>query len=166
VIGGLAASILGNPRTTKDIDILASLDESQWERFLREAERLDFVPRREDCIAFAQCNRVLQVRHSASGVDVDVVLSGMPFEEHVISRAQTVSVGSATVPVATREDLIVMKAVASRPRDVGDIESLLQTAVQIDWDYVLHWVDMFSAALDQPDILGMVQGFRERYGRL
>ena len=34
IIGGVAASILGRPRMTHDIDALVLLDEGYWEKFL------------------------------------------------------------------------------------------------------------------------------------
>jgi hypothetical protein len=40
VIGGVAASILGRPRLTQDVDALAILHESDWQRAVEEAATL------------------------------------------------------------------------------------------------------------------------------
>ena len=59
VIGGVAASLLGRPRVTRDIDALVLLDESVWEAFLAEGTEFGFVPRLADALSFAHQARVL-----------------------------------------------------------------------------------------------------------
>lgn len=39
VIGGVAASILGRPRVTNDVDILVMLSEDRWDGFLAEGRQ-------------------------------------------------------------------------------------------------------------------------------
>src|SRR5207249_10171218 len=34
IIGGVAASLLGRPRFTRDVDVLILLDDDRWEKFL------------------------------------------------------------------------------------------------------------------------------------
>ncbi|HJR69277.1 MAG TPA: hypothetical protein VKA43_04500 [Gammaproteobacteria bacterium] len=41
IIGGIAASILGRPRLTRDIDALAILPEAEWGKAIQSAARLD-----------------------------------------------------------------------------------------------------------------------------
>ena len=36
VIGGVAASLLGRPRITRDVDILIQLEESRWSDFISQ----------------------------------------------------------------------------------------------------------------------------------
>jgi hypothetical protein len=52
VIGGLAASLLGRPRLTRDVDILVVVDESHWAGFLATGAKYGFVPRQSDTLAF------------------------------------------------------------------------------------------------------------------
>jgi hypothetical protein len=72
VIGGLAASLLGRPRLTRDVDVLV-VDEGRWAGFLTTGATYGFVPRQRDTLAFAEQSRVLLVRHEPSGLDADVV---------------------------------------------------------------------------------------------
>jgi hypothetical protein len=39
VIGGVVASVLGRPRLTRDIDVLAILSEDAWSQAIRDAAR-------------------------------------------------------------------------------------------------------------------------------
>ena len=71
VIGGLAASLLGRPRLTRDVDVLVVVDEGRWAGFLATGAKYGFVPRQRDTLAFAQQSRVLLVRHEPSGLDAD-----------------------------------------------------------------------------------------------
>ena len=50
IIGGIAASLLGRPRLTRDVDILILLEDHRWERFLNAGGRLGFFTRVEDAL--------------------------------------------------------------------------------------------------------------------
>jgi hypothetical protein len=125
VIGGVAASLLGRPRVTRDIDALVLLDESRWEAFLAKGTGFGFVPRLADALPFAHQARVLLVRHEASGIDLDIAFGALPFEEEAVARAVWHEVGGVRIPLPLPEDLLIMKAVAHRPRDMADIEAIL-----------------------------------------
>ena len=153
IIGGVAASLLGRPRVTRGIDALVLLDEGDWARFLAMGEQFGFEPRRPDALDFAQQARVLLVQHARSGIDVDIVFSALPFEEEAVANAVWVDVVGIRLPLATPEDLIIMKAVAHRPRDLGDIEAVLDAHPKLDRQRVRRWVREFSMALGMPDVL-------------
>lgn len=166
VIGGVAASLLGRPRVTRDVDALAVLDEERWEKFLGAGAGFGFVPRRHDALAFAQSTRVLLAHHNASGIDVDIVFAGLPFEKAAVAGAQSLSVGGLRIPLVVPEDLIIMKAVARRPRDIADIEALLDAHPKLNVRKVRRWVREFSTALGMPDILtGFESILKQRQGK-
>ncbi|HPO13885.1 MAG TPA: hypothetical protein PLI09_10605 [Candidatus Hydrogenedentes bacterium] len=153
LIGGVAASILGSARTTLDIDVLIVLEETKWDAALALAGKHGLVPRISDCMAFARKSRVLLLNHHPSGVDVDVVIAGLPFEQELVQNAGLSEAGAIKMHVARREDLIIMKAVAQRPRDMADIEGMLNSASYIDWPYIESWVQQFAQALDRSDMV-------------
>ncbi|HEY9072816.1 MAG TPA: nucleotidyltransferase [Desulfobaccales bacterium] len=153
VIGGLAASLLGRPRLTRDVDVLVLADEDHWGAFLAAGANHGFIPRRSDALAFAQETRVLLMRHEPSGIDADLVFGSLPFEKGVITRAEWVELGGVRIPLPLPEDLIIMKAVAHRPRDREDIEAILIAHPKLDLRRVRRWVREFSAVLEMPEIL-------------
>ena len=57
------------------------------------------------------------------------------------------------IPVATPEDLLVLKAIAGRPRDIVDMEGLLAANPRIDRSEVRSKTAMFADVLDAPEIL-------------
>ncbi|MBI4966227.1 MAG: nucleotidyltransferase [Desulfomonile tiedjei] len=153
LIGGVAASLLGRPRLTRDVDVVVLLDERHWAEFLDLGARYGFVPRRADVLAFAQETRVLLVRHEESGIDADIVFGSLPFEKEAVARAFWVEIGGILIPLPTPEDLIIMKAVAHRARDLEDIEAILAAHSKLNLRRVKRWVREFSAALEMPEIL-------------
>lgn len=153
LIGGLAIALVGRPRVTRDIDALVLLDDSRWKDFLKSGRAFGISPRQPDALDFARENRVLLLRHRPSEIDIDISLGSLPFEVEAVSRAKRVRVAGVTVPLATPEDLIVMKAIAHRDRDLIDIQGLLDVHPKLDWERVRRWVSEFAAVLETPDII-------------
>jgi len=153
VIGGLAASLLGRPRLTRDVDVLVLLAEGRWAEFLAAGTEFGFTPRRSDALAFARETMVLLLRHEKSGIDVDLVFGSLAFEKEAVARVTWMELGGIRVPLPLSEDLIIMKAVAHRPRDLADIEAILAAHPKLNLKKVRRWVREFSQALEMPEIL-------------
>jgi hypothetical protein len=158
VVGGVAASILGRPRATRDIDALTMLAEDKWAAALYAAERHGIAPRIEEPLEFARRTRVLLLRHVESGIDIDLILGRLPFEEQAIARGKFHDLGGVRVKLPTVEDLLIMKAIAQRPRDLRDMEGLLDANPDANVDTVRQWVREFSNAMTMPDLL---EGFEK-----
>ena len=84
-----------------------------------------FSPRRPDAREFALRQRVLLAR-TRDGVEVDIALGALPFEERTVTRASEWR-GDRGVVLTTcsAEDLVVHKAFAGRDLDWGDVERIL-----------------------------------------
>lgn len=153
VIGGLAVALVGRPRTTRDVDAVIQLDEDRWQEFLATGARYGFAPRLADALDFARQSRVLLVRHEKSGIDVDLSLAQLPFEQEAVARTRTTKVKGLAVPIATPEDLIIMKAVAHRDRDLIDIAGILDVHPKLDLERIRRWVGEFADVLEAPELL-------------
>lgn len=162
IIGGVAASILGRPRFTRDIDAVVLLGEESWPEFLSSGSSFGFQPRRTDALEFARKTRVLWVRHEQSGIDVDVSFGSLPFEKELIARAVWMDVGGVRAPLPTVEDLIILKAVAHRSRDLVDIESLVEVNTRLDVARIVRWVKDFASALEMPELLSDLEALLNR----
>ncbi len=165
IIGGVAASLLGRPRATRDVDALVLLGEGEWDSFLREGQRYGFGPRLPDALAFARQARVLLVRHEPSQIEVDIALAALLFEEEAIAGAVEVTLAGVSFRVVTPEDLIIMKAVAQRPRDLADIAGVLDANPDLDVARIRRWVGEFAQALDSPSIVEDLEQMLDRPGR-
>lgn len=123
-IGGVAVQRWGVPRFTQDIDLTLLTGFGQEERFLDELLH-ELTPRRPDARAFALSYRVLLAK-TRGGVDVDIALGALPFEERTISRASAWPVRERlTLTTCSAEDLVVHKTFAGRELDWGDVERVL-----------------------------------------
>ncbi len=165
VIGGVAASILGRPRLTRDIDGLVLLDAARWKDFAAEATRFGFAPRIADALAFARESQVLLLRHESSQIDVDITFGALPFERDAVARKITKRIGRLTIPLPTPEDLIVMKAVARRPRDLADIEGILAASDKLNRRFIRRWVGEFANAVGSPEMLSDLEGLLRKEQR-
>lgn len=164
IVGGVAASLLGRPRLTRDVDALISAAPSSWPALLAAAARHELVPRVEDALGFAERSRVLLLRHSTSGIDVDVILGGLPFEADAIAHATPIRLRDTTVRLPRVEDLLIMKAIAARPRDIADIEGLVATHPEADLERVRTFVQEFALAAERPAIAEELQRLLARLG--
>ena len=153
IIGGVAASALGRPRLTQDIDALAIVPEADWARVIESASRYGIVPRIDGALEFAHRSRVLLLRHGASGIDVDVTFGGLPFEEAAVANSRDHDIGGLRVRLPRVEDLLVMKAIARRPKDLEDIRGLLAAHPQADVSEARRWIREFSTAMSMSDML-------------
>lgn len=161
-VGGIAVSLLSQPRATQDIDAVIWLDQSQWESFVRAGERHGFEARLTDALDFAARSRVLLLRHRGSGVSVDISCGSLPFEKEMIDRAVTLRVGETEIKVPTPEDLIITKAVAQRAKDIADIEALLNTHKHLDVARIRRWTREFAAALETPELVEVIERLLSR----
>jgi len=152
IIGGVAASILGRPRATRDVDALVLMDEKKWDGFLTAGSKFGFVARITNPLDFARKAKVLLVRHKPSGIDVDITFGTLPFEKEAITNAGWVDIKGVRLPLPIAEDLIIMKAVAHRPRDLADIESIIDAQKKLNLRRIRRWVREFSTAVEMPEI--------------
>jgi uncharacterized nucleotidyltransferase DUF6036 len=150
VIGGVAASLRGKPRLTDDVDALVL--EADAETLLRSGFKFGFTPRIADAAEFSRQTRVLLLRYQPGDIDIDISLGALPFEDEVIERSTWIRAGNVRILLASAEDLVIMKAVAGRPRDMMDIENVIQANPDLDVDRIRRWVREFSAVLDMPEI--------------
>jgi Nucleotidyl transferase of unknown function (DUF2204) len=152
IIGGVAASLLGNPRFTADVDLIILLSVIRLPQLLEVAAELGLVPRIADAEQFARRNRVVLLRHGESGISVDVSLGMLPFEEEVVARSVAHRVGDIELRLPTPEDLIVLKAVAHRSKDLLDIVGISNSHPDLDRARIERWVREFGAALEMPEL--------------
>ena len=160
-IGGLALQHWGEPRLTRDIDvtILAGFGaENEFSSAILKA----YKPRVPDAAVFAQQHRVLLVQTDA-GIDFDVSLGALPFEEQMIRRSTKVEyLPGVELRICSAEDLVVLKCFANRAQDWQDVSSVLtrQGAANLDWEYILSSLEPLVVLKKEPQILERLSNLR------
>ena len=152
IIGGVASSFLGRPRLTQDVDALAILPESQWEAATAAGQNFGIVPRIEQAVDFARRSRVLLLKHTQSAIEIDVILGGLQFEHEAVHRARAHQVGEISVRLPRVEDLVIMKVIAHRDKDLQDVEGLLDAHPDLNIEEIRQHVGEFAAATSMSDL--------------
>jgi hypothetical protein len=152
IIGGLAASLLGRPRFTNDIDLMILDLDDRLAEFFRMIERFDIEPRIEDAEEFAKKTRVLLLRHTKSGINIDISMGMLPFEREAYERRTIQSAFGLDLSLPAPEDLIIFKSVSMRPQDVEDIRAIIARHPDIDRDRILSVVRDFADVLGNREI--------------
>lgn len=85
-------------------------------------------------------------------LNVDISLGALPFEKEAIERSQLVKSGGVSFRIPTPEDLVIMKAIARRPKDYEDIRGIVSLHPDMDKRRIEHWVRQFASTLEMPEI--------------
>ena len=126
VCGGLAVTIHGAPRTTKDIDLVVDPNEidSVLEMVRPIGYRFAAAPMVFDR-GTAHERRVQRVTrvHGEHALTLDL-LAGEGYLEPVLAGRRRVDLPAGVLWVVSRDGLATMKRVAGRPQDLRDLELL------------------------------------------
>jgi Nucleotidyl transferase AbiEii toxin, Type IV TA system len=155
LIGGLAMALWGEPRATLDVDVSVWVEPEAFEDAVRKiGASFRTVP---DALEFAPRSRVVP-RETSQSVRGDLVLGALPQERNLISRARERAVGGVPIRVASVEDLILMKLISERQKDLDDATRLLRRyGSTLDTAYLEPELQQFAEALDRPDIINLYQ---------
>lgn len=152
IIDGIATGFLGRPRLTVDVDAVLMLPIEDLPKLVQAANQEGMEPRIESAETFARKNRVLLLRHVESGVNIDISLGILPFEEEMVKRSIVHKIGPLQLRLPTPEDLIILKAIAHRPKDLLDIREIVTSHPEIDRERIKRWVRDFGETLDEPEL--------------
>ncbi len=152
VIGGAAICFLGQPRLTADIDAMLLLTNEDLPRLLLATQHSGFVPRVKNIDAFARQNRLVLLRHVETGIDIDISMGAMPLEVEMVQRSQMWQYRKLRVPLPTVEDLIILKAIAHRPKDMLDIINLIEIYPKLDRARIEKWVRDYAELMEMPEL--------------
>lgn len=79
-----------------------------------------------------------------SGIRVDILITETPFQREALARRVQAKAFGQNTWVVTPEDLVVYKIIAGRPRDLDDIEDILEArgaaGLPVDFTYIERWV--------------------------
>lgn len=148
LIGGLAVSLRGQTRVTADVDFVVAASIERMLRLVDELDATQFVPLFAGVREVVEQSFILPLRHRTTGVKVDLTVGMSGFEQQAVRRAENLRIARKVIPVATAEDLILMKLLADRPQDQLDVKILVATLhAQLDWAYCQTTAEALSEAI-------------------
>jgi len=161
VFGGLATGVYGYERMTYDIDIKLLYEISEYS-LLKLINKLDVIANvlPKDPVAFILKTMVLPIE--IENVKVDLVFSGLDYEIESLERAvNSELLGIKNIRVVSIEDLIIQKCISVRDKDWLDIKNILLLNKDLDWNYLMEKVKMFSDILEKPEIIEKIKKLRK-----
>jgi len=154
LFGAQAAIVHGASRLTADVDVTVDPAGRSNADLVDSLRREGFSLRVTDVDDFVDRTRVLPLVHEPSGILCDVVLAGPGIEELFFERASLCDVGGVRVPVVAADDLVAMKILAGRPKDLDDVLAVVRTqGGSLDLGRARATLGMLERALDRRDLL-------------
>ena len=155
VFGAQAVIAAGVPRLTADIDVTVEVPRGGATALVSALERHGFTLRAVgDVATFVAETRVIPALHVASALPVDVVLAGPGLEEDMLARVQMRVVGGVGVPFVDTADLIALKLLAGRDKDVEDVRALIRAApAELSLEVARRRVAELGALLDDSTLI-------------
>lgn len=166
LFGAQAVAIHGRPRLTQDVDVTVDLREETRKRLIETLEAGGFVLRTGADDDFIAKTRVLPMRHTASGGQLDLVLAGSNLEREFAARAKPFVLVGVSVPVITPEDLLVTKLLSTRGKDLEDARTIVVACRKsLDRDRVINILRLLEEALDSSDLVRQFEALEAKAGK-
>ena len=153
--GSVASSIRGEPRFTKDVDIVAELAVEQVDRFVKVLGSEWYAD--DDTIRRAiQHHTAFNIIFIEEAEKIDIFPADDPFHLSQLARATEVNFGDEAnplmLPVASAEDIVLAKlrwdkmSSGSSERQLQDIAGVFAANPKIDKDYLRMWATRLSVS--------------------
>lgn len=133
LIGGHAVNTWHIPRLTEDYDFVVLADRAAIEALVAGLAREGFVTIRSQDSGESSGPDFVRMQQPETGLAVDMLVAKTSLQDRLLERARSVS--KLPFPVATPEDLILLKVIANRSHDQVDAMNLARRA-GIDWAYI------------------------------
>jgi len=153
IIGGQAVLLYGEPRLTRDIDITLGITPDRLPDILSVIKEISLNVLPENPQSFVEKTMVLPCADGESGIRVDLIFSFSPYERAAIQRARNVSMDGQDVSFASPDDVLILKMVAGRPRDLEDVKSILIRNPELDLVWIRRWLREFDQAMEGRNLL-------------
>lgn len=143
IIGGIAVGIWGEPRATGDVDVDIILDKNEVEEFLDKLKKQGFTVSKKECLKGVKTTGTFQVR--IADCHIDFIIASIELEKEAMRRKRIIKLHGADAKLPTPEDLILLKIIPGRPKDIADAESIaIKNSGKLDRKYLLDWAMRLS----------------------
>ncbi|MBM4249590.1 MAG: hypothetical protein FJ149_09210 [Euryarchaeota archaeon] len=126
LVGGVAVSVHGIPRSTVDADMILSIDEKGLPALVRFLKRNGFLARLEDARAAFKERSHFTVEDTRSGLRLDLKGIYNEMDENAFGRRQKFRFRDGDIMIQTPEDLIAAKLFYGSEQDILDAEGVFR----------------------------------------
>jgi hypothetical protein len=149
VIGGQAVLLYGEPRLTRDIDIILGIGVNELGKITKIVSIIGLKILVKNGKEFVERNMVLPTIEKKSGIRVDFIFSFSPYERQAIGRGKDIKLGRTPVRFASLEDVVIHKVIAGRARDIEDVKSILLKNPKYDSHEIAKCLKEFDHSLGE-----------------
>jgi hypothetical protein len=149
IMGGFAARAWGLPRPTFDAEIAIDVEADKLQSLFDALEAQGFSVPAEHRTGFldviggfkkAQVNYLFD-RHVWH---TDLVVARGEFLTTALRRARPATIAGKPLRVMAPEDIIILKLIAKRRKDLADVEEIVSLCKDLDVDYLRDWAGRLS----------------------
>ncbi|MGH2356493.1 MAG: hypothetical protein ACRDGJ_00595 [Candidatus Limnocylindria bacterium] len=147
VVGSLASSFHGEPRSTMDVDIVIAPTPEALRRMIAMVEASDMYVSPEAAMEALERRTQFNAIDPATGLKADFVIRpDRAFSREEFRRRQAADVSGTTAFVATAEDTLIAKLewakAGDSERQLRDVAGILAiSGAELDRAYIERWVD-------------------------
>ena len=144
VMGGVAVRIHAIPRPTHDVDFTVALARERLPDFFDRAMDAGYTiaePYLRGWVDQVSGMPLVKLRMylQEHGIDVDIFLAESEFQASLLARRRHEDFEGGPIWFVSAEDLILLKLIAARPRDLLDVQDIFFTQGRLDEDYLRQW---------------------------
>lgn len=162
VIGGIAASILGNPRMTEDIDICIYIKKKEVKNFLRKIKKEGFIFDEKEIAKRVGETGTFQIFFGE--FHVDFIILSTDFEKNALSRKRFIKIFGINAPLPSPEDMILFKIIPARHIDIWDAENIVRRySNKLNKEYLEKWAMKLSDEAEDMRIYNEIKKLMELY---
>ena len=138
LIGGIAASTIGEARVTVDVDVDIVIRKEDLPDFLNKAKKAGFNVPVKKCIESAKQMGIFKI--SSGDYHIDFIIASTDLETQACARRKTIRLHGFKAFFPTPEDLILLKLIPGRAKDIADVEGLIaRHGNKLDMEYLKSW---------------------------
>jgi len=160
ISGAAAMAAHGYVRATQDLDVLVVTTATRLPEVFALIRDQGFLGEDRELLESLRDRYVAELTRGP--VRVEVLVPVLPYHHTLVDRAIRIDVGGREVPFVSIEDLVVLKLLWHRAKDVPDIQALLSLAGgNFDADYARATLDAILPEADPRH--GELQAFVRRF---
>lgn len=137
LVGGIAFNLLGGYRSTADMDLLVQMTDTNLHKVVNILKKAGYRVKqpvdpimiadriaREDWIKNKHMKALNFYKSEKSYEEVDIIIDSPVDFKKAVKSAKRMKVGSVNLTVISAQDLMKMKKITGRARDLQDIKEL------------------------------------------
>lgn len=156
ILGGLAVGVMGEPRFTRDIDLDIFLGDDEVGVLLKRLKAASFEFDAKEAMVTASQFGTFRIFYQS--VQIDMIIASTDLEKEALGRKKRILFFKQKASFPSAEDLILLKLIPGRPKDLLDAESIVSRHKnKLDVSYLEKWARALGELAEDFRILNQLR---------